>query len=69
MGQLLAEFDFPMTPQGGAIPAAVLQGKPVYVPGDRAMTVLEQRRQRCHTRALAHRVPHWCHCAAWRRAD
>ncbi len=43
MEQLLAEFDFPMTPQGGAIPAAVLQGKPVYVPGDRAMTVLEQR--------------------------
>ena len=43
MEQLLAEFDFPMTPQGGAIPAALLQGGSVYVPGDRAMTVLEQR--------------------------
>jgi len=43
MEQLLAEFDFPMTPQGGAIPAALLQAKPLYVPGDRAMTVLEQR--------------------------
>ena len=43
MEQLLAEFDFPMNPQGGAIPAALLLGKPVYVPGDRAMTVLEQR--------------------------
>ncbi len=43
MERLLVEFDFPMTPQGGAIPAALLQGKAVYVPGDRAMTVLEQR--------------------------
>jgi HD-like signal output (HDOD) protein len=43
MEQLLVEFDLPMTPQGGAIPAALLQGKAVYVPGDRAMTVLEQR--------------------------
>jgi len=43
MELLLAEFDFPMTPQGGAIPSALLQGSAVYLPGDRAMTTLEQR--------------------------
>ena len=43
MELLLAEFDFAMTPQGGAIPAALLQGKAVYLPGDRAMTTNEQR--------------------------
>ncbi len=40
---LLAEFDFPMTAQGGAIPAALLQAKTLYVPGDRAMNPPEQR--------------------------
>jgi len=43
MELLLAEFDFPMTPEGGAIPAALLQGSAIYVPGDRAMTTPEQR--------------------------
>ncbi|HYW50810.1 MAG TPA: hypothetical protein VE861_09400, partial [Gemmatimonadaceae bacterium] len=40
---LLAHFDFPMTPQGGALPAALLAGKAIYLPGDRAMNGLEQR--------------------------
>jgi len=40
---LLAQFDFPMTTQGGPLPAALLQGKPLTVPGDRAMNTLEQR--------------------------
>ena len=40
---LLSQFDFPMTPQGGALPAALLQAQPLYVPGDRAMNAIEQR--------------------------
>ena len=40
---LLAGFDFPMTPQGGPIPAALLLATPLYVPGDRAMNIPEQR--------------------------
>jgi len=40
---LLAHFDFPMTPQGGPIAAALLQGDAVYLPVTRAMTTLEQR--------------------------
>jgi len=38
---LLAQFDFPMTPQGSPLTAALLQRKPIYVPTDRAMTVSE----------------------------
>jgi hypothetical protein len=40
---LLAQFDFPMTPQGGPLPAALLQGRTLYLPVDRAMNTLEQR--------------------------
>lgn len=40
---LLAQFDFPMTPQGGPLPAALLHNTPLTVPGDRAMNTLEQR--------------------------
>lgn len=40
---LLAAFDFPMTPQGGALPAAVLQRKPLAVPAQRPMSTVEQR--------------------------
>ena len=40
---LLAQFDFPMTPQGGPLPAALLQGRTLFLPSDRAMNTLEQR--------------------------
>ncbi len=40
---LLSFFDFPMTPQGGPLPAALLQARTVYLPGERAMNTLEQR--------------------------
>ncbi len=40
---LLAQFDFPMTPQGGPLPAALLHGRTLYLPSDRAMNALEQR--------------------------
>ena len=40
---LLAQFDFPMTPQGGPLPAALLQGRTLCLPADRAMNTLEQR--------------------------
>lgn len=40
---LLAQFDFPMTPQGGPLAAALLQSRALYLPADRAMNTLEQR--------------------------
>jgi len=40
---LLAQFDFPMTPQGGAVPAALLHERALYLPVARAMTATEQR--------------------------
>lgn len=38
---LLARFDFPMTPQGGPLPSALLQRKLLYLPSDRAMNAVE----------------------------
>ncbi len=38
---LLAQFDFPMTPQGGPLASAVLQRQVLYLPSDRAMNALE----------------------------
>ncbi len=38
---LLAHFDFPMTPQGGPLPSAVIQRKVLYLPSDRAMNAQE----------------------------
>jgi len=38
---LLAQFDFPMTPQGGPLPSAVLQRKVLYLPSDRAMNAMD----------------------------
>lgn len=40
---LLAQFDFPMTPQGGPVPAALLHARPVYLPVARPMHAMEQR--------------------------
>lgn len=40
---LLAQFDFPMTPQGGAVPAAVLLQRSLYLPLSRPMNAMEQR--------------------------
>ena len=38
---LLARFDYPMTPQGGPLPSALLQRKMLYLPSDRAMNAVE----------------------------
>lgn len=38
---LLAQLDVPMTPSGGAVAAALLQRKVLYLPSDRAMNAVE----------------------------
>ena len=40
---LLAQFDFPMTPQGGPVPAALLHERSLYLPVARPMNAMEQR--------------------------
>ena len=40
---LIGQFDFPMTPRGGPLPAVLLQREPLFLPLDRAMTVTELR--------------------------
>lgn len=40
---LLAQFDFPLTPQGGPVPAALLHERALYLPLARPMNAMEQR--------------------------